>query len=43
MDAYDTAMALQRSVPGIDPGSYCAEWALLRTVKDLDGDEPARR
>ena len=38
MDAYDTAMALQRSVPGIDPGSHCSEWALLRTVQNLDGD-----
>ena len=38
MDAYDTAMALQRSVPGMDPGSHCSEWALLRTVLDVDGD-----
>lgn len=39
MTAYDTAMSVQRSVPGTDPGSYCAEWALLRTVQDLDGDQ----
>ncbi len=38
MEAYDTAMALQRSEQGMDPGSHCSEWALLRTVQNLDGD-----
>jgi DNA-binding CsgD family transcriptional regulator len=38
MAAYDTAMSALRAVPDADPGSYCSEWALLRTVQNLDGD-----
>ena len=38
MAAYDAAMAHQQSRPGIEPGSYCSEWAFLRTVQDREGD-----